>query len=77
MSEQELLVNGYRKYHGEEVDVFFNSEVCVHSGICVTNLKEVFDLKRKPWVLPDNAPAVEVESLIDRCPSCALQYIKK
>lgn len=77
MQKQELLEKGYRQYTGTAIDVYFNKDVCIHSGVCVQNLKEVFDLKRKPWILADNAPAEEVAALIDRCPSGALQYVKK
>ncbi|EFR98439.1 conserved hypothetical protein, partial [Listeria ivanovii FSL F6-596] len=49
MSEEKLLERGYRKYHGEEIDVYFNTNVCAHSGNCVKGNKELFDLDRKPW----------------------------
>lgn len=77
MNENELLASGYRKYSGTNIDVYFNANICAHSGVCVRGLKEVFNLKRKPWILPDNATDIEVSNLIDSCPSGALQYIKK
>lgn len=77
MTEKELLEKGYRKYTGTKVDVFFNKDMCQHSGICVRELSKVFDLDRKPWILPDNASEEAVISLIDRCPSQALMYVVK
>lgn len=50
MREQELLKKGYRKYTGEKVDVYFNKDICEHSGVCVSGLPEVFNTKRKPWI---------------------------
>ncbi|MHA6252509.1 (4Fe-4S)-binding protein [Oceanobacillus sp. CAU 1775] len=75
MNEKELLENGYRKYTGEKIDVFFNKTTCVHSGNCVNGNPDVFDTKRRPWILADGAEAGEVARVIDTCPSGALKYI--
>ncbi|EIA20488.1 (4Fe-4S)-binding protein [Listeria fleischmannii] len=75
MNERELLENGYRKYHGEKVDVYFNTAICEHSGNCVRGNGELFNLDRKPWILPDNVSKEEVIRVIDTCPSGALKYI--
>lgn len=75
MDENELLTNGYRKYSGQDIDVFFNTKICIHSARCVRGNSEVFNTKRKPWVLPDHASAQEVAKVIDTCPSGALKYI--
>ena len=77
LTEQELLDKGYRKYYGEEIDVYFNLDICQHSGICTMTLPDVFDLKRKPWILPDAKPKQAVADMIVTCPSGALQYIFK
>lgn len=77
MTEEHLLQDGYRKYVGEAIDVFFSAEKCEHSGNCVRGNGEVFNVKRKPWILADNASAEEVAAVIDTCPSGALQYIRK
>ncbi|MBP1043987.1 (4Fe-4S)-binding protein [Vagococcus sp. BWB3-3] len=74
--ESELLAQGYRKYSGEAIDVFFNTSICVHSGNCVRGNKEIFNLDRRPWVLPDNAEAQEVMRVINTCPSGALKYVQ-
>lgn len=75
VTEKELLENGYRKYSGEDVDVYFNTDICTHSANCVRGNPAVFDTKRRPWVLPDNASADEVARVIDTCPSGALKYM--
>ncbi|WP_274308446.1 (4Fe-4S)-binding protein [Solibacillus daqui] len=77
MNEQQLLNDGYRKYTGEKIDVFFSTGICEHSGICVKGNHDVFDTKRKPWIIADAASTDVVAALIDRCPSGALQYIRK
>lgn len=75
MNEKELLDNGFRKYRGEKIDVFFNKDTCIHSGNCVTGNADVFDTKRRPWILADGADADEVARVIGTCPSGALKYI--
>ncbi|MHC5250834.1 (4Fe-4S)-binding protein [Listeria kieliensis] len=77
MTEAELLEKGYRKYLGKDIDVYFNTQICEHSGNCVRGNGEIFNLDRKPWILPDNASKEEVMRVIDTCPSGALQYIQK
>jgi uncharacterized Fe-S cluster protein YjdI len=75
MNEKELMTNGYRKYTGKDVDVYFNKDKCIHSTRCIKGDPEVFDTKRRPWILPDNASAEDVGKVIDTCPSGALKYI--
>lgn len=77
MNEEQLLQDDYRKYPGEKIDVFFSTKVCVHAGNCVRGNGEVFNVKRKPWILTDAASADEVAAVIDICPSGALHYIRK
>ena len=61
-------------YETDEIVVTFDPNVCQHSGVCVRGLPRVFDIKRKRWVEPANAPAAEVAAQVARCPSGALQY---
>ena len=77
MTEKELLESGYRKYSGETIDVFYDITKCVHAGKCVRGNGNVFEVKRKPWIIPDNASAEEVARVVDSCPSGALKYIRK
>ncbi|MGY3748716.1 (4Fe-4S)-binding protein [Vagococcus acidifermentans] len=75
MTEQELLDKGYRKYSGKDIDVFFNTNICEHSGHCVRSNGDVFDVNRRPWIIADNADSAEVAEIIDGCPSGALKYV--
>jgi uncharacterized Fe-S cluster protein YjdI len=77
VTEEQLLELGYKKYYGEKIDVYFNGKVCAHAAECVRGDKNVFDLARKPWILPDAGESAEhTAEVIDRCPSGALKYIK-
>lgn len=77
MTEAQLLENGYRKYSGKMIDIFYDITKCVHAGECVRGNGDVFQVKRKPWILADNAPASEIAQVVDLCPSAALKYIRK
>ena len=64
-------------YETPEIIVTFDPDVCIHSGTCVRGLPDVFDIKRKHWIRPElQAPDV-VAQQIERCPSGALQYVRK
>ncbi|PSL40065.1 putative Fe-S cluster protein YjdI [Planomicrobium soli] len=64
-------------YTGEEVDVSFTPSLCIHAAECVKGHPEVFDTKRRPWIIPDQGSANAVADVIARCPSGALQYLRK
>ena len=55
-----------------KVEVRYNPAICAHLGVCTSQLPEVFDTARRPWILPDNANAAQVIDTINRCPSGAL-----
>ncbi|WJD49629.1 MULTISPECIES: (4Fe-4S)-binding protein [unclassified Enterobacter] len=75
--DKALLDAGYRLYSGQQIDVYFNTALCQHAGKCVRGSAALFDLKRKPWIMPDEVDAATVTRIIDTCPSGALQYRQK
>ena len=66
-----------KAYVGQDIDVYYDVSLCVHAAECVRGLPDVFDTKRKPWIDPDGADAPDVATVIERCPSGALQYVRK
>ncbi|MER5963833.1 (4Fe-4S)-binding protein [Streptomyces sp. NPDC002057] len=63
-----------KEYEGEGITVTFEPRRCLHAAECVHGLPEVFDLSRRPWVLPDAAETGLVAEVVRRCPSGALRY---
>lgn len=61
-------------YRGSDVEVSFDLDLCIHIGACLVGLPGVFELQRRPWILPDAADADLVATVVERCPSGALQY---
>jgi uncharacterized Fe-S cluster protein YjdI/CDGSH-type Zn-finger protein len=61
-------------YRGTDIEVSFDLDVCVHVGECLRGQPRVFELHRRPWVLPDEGKPEVVAQVIELCPSGALQY---
>jgi uncharacterized Fe-S cluster protein YjdI len=63
-----------KEYRGTGIVVTYDAAICEHAAECVRGLPQVFDVRRRPWIQPDNAEPELVEAVIGRCPSGALQY---
>ena len=63
-------------YEADDIIVTFDPNICIHSGVCLRGLPDVFDVRRKRWIHADAAPAGDVATQIERCPSGALQYTR-
>jgi uncharacterized Fe-S cluster protein YjdI/CDGSH-type Zn-finger protein len=61
-------------YRGRDIEVSFDLDICIHVGECLRGHPQVFQLNRRPWVLPDAAAADDVVEVVRRCPSGALLY---
>jgi len=61
-------------YKGKDITVTWDSNICIHAAECIAGLPRVFNTRKKPWIVPDNADAEKVAEQIKKCPSAALQY---
>lgn len=61
-------------YSGEQVEVKYDVNRCIHAKACVRGLPDVFDPDKRPWIEPDNADADELSEVIMECPTGALQF---
>lgn len=77
VTEELLTVQGYRKYTGNELDIYYNKDICAHIGNCVRGNAEVFEVGRRPWIIADNGSLEKDIRVIDSCPSGALKYIRR
>lgn len=62
-----------KRYHGKAVEVSFDGARCRHAAECLRGLPAVFDLSRRPWILPDAADSDEVVRVVALCPTGALR----
>jgi uncharacterized Fe-S cluster protein YjdI/CDGSH-type Zn-finger protein len=65
-----------KTYKGRDIDITFDLKRCIHAAECIRRLPTVFDVRKRPWVQPDNASADQVQATIDHCPSGALKYVR-
>jgi len=65
-----------RTYRGAAIEVSFDLDLCTHIGECLRGSPAVFELRRRPWILPDQGKADDLARVIERCPSGALQYTR-
>lgn len=65
-----------RDYRSETLTVHWDSQVCIHSGHCVQALRQVFDPKRRPWIMVENAGDEQIAAAVESCPSGALSYTR-
>jgi len=64
-------------FSGDEVDVNWNGQLCIHIGECGRAKGDLFVGGRKPWCQPDLVSKDEVEEIVLRCPTGALTYKHK
>jgi uncharacterized Fe-S cluster protein YjdI len=63
-----------KTYTNNEVTVVWKPDQCIHSKICWTNLKEVFNPSKRPWVNIEGAATDRIIEQVKHCPSGALSY---
>lgn len=63
-----------KEYTNGQITIVWQPHLCVHAGICVKTLPDVYDPAAHPWVKPENASTNELISQINRCPSGALSF---
>lgn len=63
-----------RTYRTEQIAVYWEPRLCIHTARCLQALPQVFDVRRRPWVLVDAAPAGTVADAVMRCPTGALRF---
>jgi uncharacterized Fe-S cluster protein YjdI len=65
-----------KEYTAKAITVTFNPELCIHAAECVRGLPAVFDRNRRPWVQADAAPPEEIATVVGRCPTGALHFVR-
>jgi CDGSH-type Zn-finger protein/uncharacterized Fe-S cluster protein YjdI len=62
------------RYERGDLTVTYESSRCIHAAECVRGLPAVFVPGDRPWIKLENAAADELITVIERCPTGALQY---
>lgn len=66
-----------KHYTGQDLEVTWDSRLCIHVAECLRAPGEVFVNGRKPWCDPAIAAKDYVRDVVERCPSGALSYQDK
>lgn len=61
-----------KEYSNGEIIIVWQPKKCIHSGICVKTLPEVYNTRIRPWIKPENASTKELIDQVALCPSGAL-----
>lgn len=63
-----------KRYQNDELTIIWQPNKCIHAGVCVKKLPQVYDPEAKPWITANKASAQALKAQIDLCPSGALSY---
>ena len=66
-----------RHYADDVIEITYDPHRCIHAAECIRGLSAVFDSNRRPWIMPSEASADEIASVIARCPSGALHFERR
>ena len=68
------LKSKLHKYQSDNITVTYDLKRCIHAAECIRGLQPVFNLKKVPWIQPNQASPDEISNVIESCPSGALHY---
>ena len=66
--------NVAKEYRNDEIIVYWEPRLCIHSANCLVMNPRVFDSMRRPWIELSGANADDVADAVMACPSGALHF---
>jgi len=63
-----------KKYTNGDITIVWKPDACIHSKLCWTELEEVFNPRRRPWIDMTAAETERIIEQVQRCPSGALSF---
>jgi len=62
------------EYSNDEITIIWKPGLCIHAGICVKTLPDVYNPNKRPWIEIENASSSALKEQVFNCPSGALSY---
>lgn len=53
-----------KSYETENLKIFWKPDICQHAGKCVHGAPKVFEVGRKPWIIPENGREEDIIKVI-------------
>jgi uncharacterized Fe-S cluster protein YjdI len=63
-----------KTYTNGKVTVNWKPDVCIHSRVCWSQLRSVFDPSKRPWIDMSGASTEEIIAQVKKCPSGAISF---
>lgn len=63
-----------KEYTNGEMTIVWEPRKCIHSGVCVKGLPNVFQPQDKPWIKIQAASTLDLVNQVKQCPSGALSF---
>lgn len=63
-----------KDYEGQGITVHWDSDRCIHTGICIKALPTVFDTSARPWINVEGGTTQQIADAVARCPTGALRF---
>lgn len=68
------MKNTAKEYSNGDITIIWKPDICIHSKRCWSELLEVFDPRKRPWVDMNGADTERIIKQVQRCPSGALSF---
>jgi uncharacterized Fe-S cluster protein YjdI/CDGSH-type Zn-finger protein len=72
--EERKRPDAQREYRSDQIVVYWEPQLCIHTARCLRGLPQVFDINRRPWVKVEAASADQIAEVVMRCPTSALRF---